>query len=588
MTNKTITLSLLLSLLVMALAGCSESRINTPEERPATDGQSYTLRITAGPSAESRAIIKDRNSKGLLLKWNKGMFDLNIAFVQDGKVKLQRGVEVLETLGEYCTFEVTVPKGIDPERKFDLYGVVAEDLLRKDGGLMVGVGARPLYDLTEYSNNKDGYVPVYFRTEGVSVFDEEIKADFEHLGSMAVVTVKNTSDAPLHLAGVAVRPTDGTSEFYHAGSLPFAGDAEIPYLNIMDLTQAPKMYKTAVTYPYVTIAPGQIQYLGFWFRANTESTPEVSLVAYEADGRKAIVSTNSRPAREEAMQAGKAYNLYAEWTGKELTLIDPFDKELPTDLPTIKFELNNVPKDGIYFAISAANQAAESTAWIDLNGNDKFDFGEAITDFQKDMMNDPMTLYKPTSTTVTIHGEISGFAASGVADKETRLMTTWLTSLEVSEDSPLKSLTLYNGVIKSVDLSGATKLEELEWVANGTETITLPGVGNRMQSLIISSNPGLKKVDLSQVANLTVLFLEDNGISTLVSPLRFNDLWIASIKNNQLDKGTLENFMGSLNKAGQKLASWMYSLDISGNPGSATADTSVAQARGWSVTGGAN
>lgn len=582
MINRKASLSLLLSLIILALSACSDRSINTPEETPASDGQTYTLRITAGPSPETRSIIKDRNSKGILLEWNEGMFDLNIAFVQGSKVRLQRGVEVLETKGEYCTFEVTLPKGIDAEKPFDLYGIVAEDMLLKNNRLMVGVGARPLYELTKYSNNKDGYVPVYFCTKEVSVFDEKIKADFVHLGSLAVVTLKNSSDKPWRLAGMAVRPKDGVTEFYHKGSLPFVGNARIPYLNIMNLKEAPVDYMTAVTYPDVTIAPGETQHLGFWFRANTESTPEVSLVAYDADGRKEIISTNTRPART-AMQPGIAYNLYAEWSGTELRLTDPFDKELPTDLPTIKFTLNSVPAEGIHLSISPSSQEAESTAWIDLNANDTFDPGEAITEFQYDLRKDDMTLYKPTKTTLTIHGDISGFAVSGVSNEDKR-MVNWLTSLEVSDNSPLKSLVVYNGQITSVDLSGLTRLKELEWVANGTETFTLPTDGKTLQSVIISANPGLKAIDISSAANLTVLFLEENGLTSITTPTIFNGLWIGSLKSNQLERAPLENFMRSLNKGEQKLANWMFTLDISDNPGSAKADTSIATTKGWSVT----
>ncbi len=582
MINRKASLSLLLSLIILALSACSDRSINTPEETPASDGQTYTLRITAGPSSETRSIIKDRNSKGILLEWNEGMFDLNIAFVQEGKVRLQRGVEVLETKGEYCTFEVTLPKGIDADKKFDLYGIVAQDILLKNNRLMVGVGARPLYELTKYSNNKDGYVPVYFCTKEVSVFDEEIKAEFVHLGSLAVVTLKNTSDKPWRLAGMAVRPTDGGTEFYHKGSLPFVGNAEIPYLNIMNLKEAPVDYMTAVTYPDVTIAPGETQHLGFWFRANTESTPEVSLVAYDAERRKGITSTNTRPARPGAMQPGKAYNLYAEWSGTELKLVDSFDKELPTDLPTIKFTLNSVPAEGIYLSISPSNQEAESTAWIDLNANGTFDPGEAITEFQKDLRNDNMTLYKPMETTLTIHGDISGFAVSGVSN-EKREMVYWLTSLEVSNNSPLENLVVYNGQITSVDLSGLTRLKELEWVANETETFTLPTDGKTLQSVIVSGNPDLKTIDISTIPNTIMLFLEENGLTSITCPTSFTNLWIGSLNGNKLDKLALESFMVHLNKAGEKYYNWMYSLDISNNPGSADADTSAAAAKGWMV-----
>lgn len=582
MINRKVSLSLLLSLIILALSACSDRSINTPEETPTSAGQTYTLRITAGPSSETRSIIKDRNSKGIILKWNEGMFDLNIAFVQEGKVRLQRGVEVLETKGEYCTFEVTLPKGIDADKKFDLYGIVAQNILLKNGRLMVGVGARPLYELTKYSNNQDGYVPVYFCTKEVSVFDKEIKADFVHLGSLAVVTLKNSSDKPWRLAGMAVRPADGGTEFYHKGSLPFAGNAEIPYLNIMDPTEAPVDYMTAVTYPDVTIGPKETQHLGFWFRAtNTESTPEVSLVAYDPEGEGEIVSVNTLPART-AMQPGRAYNLYAEWSGTELKLVDSFDKELPTDLPTIKFTLNSVPAEGIHLSITPSSQEAESTAWIDLNANGTFDPGEAITEFQYDLRKDDMTLYKPTETTLTIHGDISGFAVSGVSNEDKR-MVNWLTSLEVSDNSPLKNLVVYNGDIKSVDLSGLTRLEELEWVANGTETITLPTDGKTLQSVIVSGNPDLKTIDISTIPNTIMLFLEENGLTSITCPTSFTNLWIGSLNGNKLDKLALESFMVHLNKAGEKYYNWMYSLDISNNPGSADADTSAAAAKGWMV-----
>lgn len=585
MINRKISLSLLLSLIILALSACTDRSINTPEETPSSDGQTYTLRITAGPSPETRSIIKDRNSKGIILKWNEGMFDLNIAFVQEGKVRLQRGVEILETKGEYCTFEVTLPKGIDADKKFDLYGIVAQDMLLKKGRLMVGVGARPLYELTKYSNNQDGYVPVYFCAEKVSVFDKEIKADFVHLGSLAVVTLKNSSDKPWHLAGIAVRPTDGGTEFYHKGSLPFVGNARIPYLNIMDLTEAPVDYMTAVTYPDVTIGPKETQHLGFWFRAtNTESTPEVSLVAYDPEGEGEIVSVNTLPART-AMQPGRAYNLYAEWSGTELKLVAPFDKEPPSDLPTIKFTLNDVPTEGILLSISPSSQEAESTAWIDLNANGTFDPGEAITEFQYDLRKDNMTLYKPTETTLTIHGDISGFAVSGVSNKD-KEMINWLTSLEVSDNSPLSTLVVYNGQIKSGDLSGLKRLKELEWVANGTETITLPTDGKTLQSVIVSGNPGLKTIDISTAPNTIMLFLEENGLTSITCPASFKDLWIGSLKGNKLDKLALQSFMLHLNKAGQKYYNWMYSLDISENPGSADADTSAAVAKGWMVING--
>ena len=83
-----------------------------------------------------------------------------------------------------------------------------------------------------------------------------------------------------------------------------------------------------------------------------------------------------------------------------------------------------------------------------------------------------------------------------------------------------------------------------------------------------------------------MLFLEENGLTSITCPASFKDLWIGSLKGNKLDKLALQSFMLHLNKAGQKYYNWMYSLDISENPGSADADTSAAVAKGWMVING--
>ena len=583
--NKKI-IHILLALMVVALAACTATTLPDSEEatRPASGDR--VLRISLTPSASVRAIIKDPNSKGVIFKWNEGHFDLNMAFKQGDKIRIVRGVEILQANGEECTFEVALPKVIDEDAPFDLYGVVADDLKLKGGKLLVNVGGRLMYQLNAFSNNNDGMVPVYFKAEGIRYDQKNISAEFEHLGSLAVVHTKNTSTKPFKVAGFAVRPADNSTEFYHKAALPFEGNTTLPYLNLLDLTEGPTMIQTYVTYPEIELPAGHNDYIGFWFRANTESTPEVSLVAYEATERKEIRSINTRPARSTAMQAGKAYNLYAEWNGTELKIVDPFLPEFSTDLPTIKIQLNEIPAGGLPLAMAVAKPEDQQQVWIDLNGNGAFDLGEAVTEFQKDITKDPMIEYKVTSKEVTIYGRIDELAIVGVVEKVAEDQFTrkqWVTDLQFSQDHPIHNLYGWFGItIPHVDFSTLSNLQTLQWYNCGMESITLPSSG-KMETLAIEENKDLTRLDLTHQPNLRLLFLSENGLTAITSPAKFTALLMVNLKDNKLEKDEIEGFVTHLNKGGDKFYPWMYSLDITGNPGANDVDESLVTAKKWTL-----
>lgn len=573
--KNNIIYTVLLSM-VLLLSGCGRQDSWMPVER-AGSSESRILSVHLSPSAETRYIIKDLNSKGVDLRWEVGSFDLNIVFKQGETLKIVKGVEVKEAHGESCSFEVEIPEGISTASAFDLYGVVAENVRVKNGKILVEVGAHSLYELTRHApnRNRDGAVPVWFKSLGVTFRGGHVNATFEHLGAMAVVTIKNTSDKPLKTAGFAVVPTSGSSEFYHKAALPFGGNTELPYINLLDLSQQPESILTRVVYPSVEIAAGDVAYVGFWFRPNSSTTPEVNLVAYNATTRQPIISTNTRSARTNATQCGRAYNLYAQWDGTSLTLQDErIEKELPEEQSKIVFTTTQPIGSHISLVIGAISPEAERDVWIDLNDNGIRDLGEYVTDFASDMDKKNAKLYKVGAQKITVYGEVKDFCYYGTEEGK-------LTSFDVTKNTILDQLLVYTGELGSVNLRKNTELRSVRFEGCGLTSIIMPESASKMQKLYLMNNK-LTTLDISSAPNILALSIADNDLRSVTFP-KFSALQNGDVQNNQLNAEDLNLFITCLQKAGRKYAGWMYTISIYGNPGTATANTAPAAEKGWTV-----
>lgn len=543
----------------------------------------HVLKVNLAPSTDTRAIIKDLNSKNVFFKWEVGNFDLNVVFKQGATLSIVRGVQITDANGEFCSFEVTLPEAVNPEESFDLYGIVAENIKLKDGKVWVEVGAHGLYELTNYSSNRDGAVPVYFKSEGVSL-DSEVNAVFNHLGAMAVVAIKNTSDKPFRIAGVAARPVKSAAEFYLKAALPFEGNTTLPYLNILDLTEATQDFATRVVYPSVEIAPNDVQHVGFWFRPNElGNTPEINLVAYDAEARKAIVSTNTRPARATAMQVGRAYNIYATWDGTNLTMLDEeLERDLPADQPKIVFTTNQNIGDEIPLVIQATTPDAERDIWIDLNDNQVRDKGEYVTEFAESLKFSEARFYKIGAKKITIYGEVANFSFIGNYDSEGYVVpNSGLASIDVSGNTLLDQLFIYESQLTSVDLSKNTKLRRVGFEYCELTSFTMPTEAAGMQELYLTGNQ-LTTVDLTAAPNLLGVSVAGNEIATITVP-KFTTLWIAEFQNNKLEAAAINTIYDSLQKGEQKFAEWMFTIYVYNNPGALTASKSTAMFKGWTV-----
>lgn len=579
--KKNIVYSLLVALLLLPLSGCQNDSSRTPDE-PQRDARTLTVQLN--PTPELKAIIKDLNSRKVLLDWEVGFFDINVAIRQGDVIELIPAVKITEVDGSTCTFDVELPETIDLNQKFDMYGVVAEDLKVENGQLLVNVGGRVMYELTASSNNKDGYIPLYFEQKDVEVYGQLVFATFEHLGSLAVITLFNKSTDPLSTAGLAVRPADGTSEFYHKAALPFVGNEELPYLDLLN-PSAPVVNKmTHVTYPSVIIAPNDVRSLGFWFMPNTTSTPEVKLAMYNVSTRKEVLSSNSRPARPETMQKGRAYHLYAEWDGTQLTLVDKEpEKPLPANQPVMKFTTSLVKGERLMMTIGGTNPESERDIWIDLNNNGKRDKGEYIMEFFDKTLSNNLRPFVIDSQEFAIYGEVSTL----VLDNGN------LTAVDVTKNPHLTQFFAFDGNVAEIDLSQQHSLRRVALEGNQLTKVTFSPQAKTLEEIYLGYNQ-LTTLDLSMATEALLIELGHNQLTAITVP-KFTDIWGLNVEHNQLEAAALNTLFDSVNKAGfNRYYDWQYVMNIWDNPGVATCDLTKLTKKGWEAVtqdpeaGGAN
>lgn len=563
----------LLALLLLSLVGCQSEQVMQPED---PSQQAHTLRVSLAPSTDTRAIIKDPSSKNVLFQWEVGSYDLHVAFKQGEVLSLVKNVEIQAASGEECTFEVTLPEGIDPTKPFDLIGAVAEHIMLKDGKLLVSVGGHVLDELFAYSSNRDGLVPIYFKKENVSLQDQ-VEATFQHLGSMAVINIKNDSDVPLVTAGFAVRPTDGTTEFYHKAALPFEGNTELPYIDLLDLSAAPTNHLTRVTYPKVVVPAQSVRSYGFWFCPTGVATPEISLVAYNATSRNEIVSTNTRPARA-AMEAGKAYNLYAVWNGTELTLqSEVIETPLPLNQRKITLSLHDdLLNTDVPFIIMAKDQEAERYVWIDLNGNGQRDPGEAVTDFSKSLKTEDLKWFVPTTNDIAIYGDVTVLATRSL-----RGIDVHLTALDVNGNDLLEQIIIVDSQLGELSITATSNLKRLQLENCGLTKLELGSTLTNLQEIYLAGNQ-LTSLDISMAKDALGVDISYNQLAAVLCP-SFTTLWFIDMQSNQLSKEAMELIYNRIQKAGIPYADWFYTATVFDNPGVATADHTILTKKGWTV-----
>lgn len=307
---------MLLPLTLLVLSSCRGGLADAPSERI------FTLRV--GTRGATRAVALGEGQRDVTLTWpSDGLRVLHLYFRQEGQLydgDLLAPVWVSKDRVS-AEFSVKLHRQMDPAKPFDLVGVIARRVDFDGKRILVGVEAHPLYAVSAASDLEITDLPTYFVVEDVDLRTGRIpQPQLRHLGSLAVVWVRNSSALSLDLAGVAVLPERGAAPFYHKGALPFVGNEEIPYLDLLDPAAKPVMKYSRVIYPKTTIAAGDMVPMGFWLRPLQAEVPASRVALYDATDRRVVLSEGLLPKRFQTLEPGQAYHIYTTWDGKKLQL----------------------------------------------------------------------------------------------------------------------------------------------------------------------------------------------------------------------------------------------------------------------------
>lgn len=570
---KQIVLNILGLLLLIFLVRCGDSG-DMPGNLREEESVIHVEASIARP-ASLLSVEKDLNTDNVLLTWDKGFFNIRV-IVKQGEKKVEvRNVEIksVSADGHTALFDVRLPVEINAEKPFDLIGCVGNRLLVQDGKILLGVEAHSMYDLFGFSSNKDEEIPVWFHAKDVTVGKSLLNVTFQHLGSMAVIGLYNSSDAELRTAGLAMLPHDADKPFYHKAALPFVGNTELPYINLLQPVVAPEMIKSHVEYPEVMIPAHSFRYVGFWFMPNGNTTPEVDLVAYDAVKRTPIVSVNTLPDKGKKMVAGKAYNLFAQWDGKQLAFTAAKPEFSYENTPYVTVRTEKEAGDRFQLIIDGTDMEACRDIWVDLNNNGKREKGENIAarKFSSDYESTPLE-FTLQSQEFKIYGPI---AFLWVNNNE-------ITQLNIQKCPSISYLSIIDNKITTMDVSKNTGLRTAEMGWNRLESIIF-GNNEKLEDIYLNHNR-IKSIDIHLLTSLYAVDLSENRLEEITLLDKHPEMIYMRLQDNQLNADIINKVYNCLPDAGERIYSWMYTIKVGNNPGAGKADHAIATAKGWSVS----
>ncbi|MDO5017540.1 MAG: hypothetical protein Q4E10_04160, partial [Porphyromonas sp.] len=366
-------ISILVSLLLLMLSGCSQERINTPEIGNEGDKE---IRLTAyAPSQDP--------SLKTIFSESEGTLNLTAAFKSDDKVRLyavQEGViteigivgfsELAED-GSKATIDFDLPTGVDASKPMTLIGYSGANYSRislSDNKLDVVA--------TPYGPaGQDNFAaPVVFRLENFKVSDtatKNMEVRFEHIGCYEVIHFTNNTDEEIlaDYVGLTDPSAYGVSRSwaYEYGYNREAGKSLAPYYNLVDGSiELKEGYPKADYVLCPNIAAGSTVSVFNWYIPKKEVPVSETVLNYRDKKLGSNIKSLEQIKSSVVMQPGRAYHAYGVWDGDKLSLTD--SKGTPKPLNYIKIK-TDIPAGKLIEVKAYVSYGNRQHAFVDLNGN---------------------------------------------------------------------------------------------------------------------------------------------------------------------------------------------------------------------------
>lgn len=441
-------------------------------------GKSRRMILSVSMPGTLTRIALSREGKDVRQIWEDGD-KIQLCLVQGNK-KLKQVVAVknISSDRKKADFDIVLPEGWTGS--FDLYGVYGGRGLEDSNpsiALLPGSPWSNSGNLTEIQKNK--HVMLYFSKKDVGTV-KDIDVQFEHMGSLFCVKLKNTTDADWdrEIKDVAIYSAGGSSGW----ALNSSNSGESKYdlitgefISSVSSNHLPMINKTAVK-----LGAGEtVEFWGWFPPAKGVCWPEILLKVDQ--GR--LSTSNTKPARTSPALSGKSYYFYAAWNGSELRFTDKDFK------PVEKMSFKTSKEKGECIELYMdAFPGDRDNIWIDLNNNGKKDTGEEVSHFGSH------EVYVIESQDVTIYGVVSELSceANGIC------------KMDVSKNTALKRLVCSKNDLTELNVSNMPYLSDLDCKENS------------LVSLNATNNPGLLNLDCSDNENLSELDISGNkNLTTL-------------------------------------------------------------------------
>ncbi len=277
--------------------GVISLKANMPEDDPIT-----------------RVALAQEDDMAVALTWQEGD-ELDLVFVQEN-VKIKKTVTVgdISSDGKKANFDIVIPSEITGV--FNLYGVYGGGGLSEDNPTLAvlpqNTSDASLLDLIEAKKD----VMLHFASKDLKISTLEASVDFEHLGSLVSIIVKNTSDESL--AGLKeVRLTGGDEAANWAYNNGEGGKTfNLETGEFEDVDSGGNYISFNAT--DMSVADGETLTLWSWSPMAGKTWPELKLEAITPDDNVFSTSVNTKPEAAVAYTAGKVYYYNVEWDGVKL------------------------------------------------------------------------------------------------------------------------------------------------------------------------------------------------------------------------------------------------------------------------------
>ena len=283
---------------------------------------SDTIRLTVNMPTQTRVSMTQEDDLAISLKWEASDV-LEFVFVQ-GETKSKGAVKAVKisTDGRTAEFNIKVPAKISGV--FDLYGVYGGGGLSNENPTLAKLPKNSYLatSLASVQQRKD--MMLYFASKGLETATQKASANFEYLGSLFSISVKNTSASPL--TGLLEAKIKGIN---NSGNVNWAynnggGGGSYDLVNNLFLNQESAGNFISFKAINSTLASGKsITFWGWYPPLPNKNWPELQLELINTNSTSIATSTNSKPERTEATATGKSFYFFAEWNGSTLLFVSP-------------------------------------------------------------------------------------------------------------------------------------------------------------------------------------------------------------------------------------------------------------------------